>query len=323
MSWPMRFQIYEEYVEKREVLTGLVSDFQRFSIHDGPGIRTIVFLSGCPLHCVWCQNPETIAPRPEIMLIPNNCIGCGSCEEVCPNHCISRDANGKVHSIDRDRCALPECGKCQRVCYANAINISGRYLTVSEIMNEVEKDRQFFERTGGGVTFSGGEPLAQPKFLLELAREAKLRKLHTAIETSGYAKWAVFRPILGFLDIVLYDLKLMNSEEHRRHTGVPNIIILENLRRIDQLGIPIRVRLPLLPGVNDSIENTRATAAFAASLANLEALDILPYHRMGEPKWGQLGQPYKLHGVEPHKKEKLDEMVAIAQEYGIEVTLGG
>jgi len=301
----------------------LVSDFQRFSIHDGPGIRTIVFLKSCPLRCVWCQNPETITPRPEIMLIPNNCIGCGKCVEVCPNNCITYDSSGVVQSIDRDRCALPECGKCQIVCYANAINISGRFLTVSEVMDEVERDREFFKRTGGGITFSGGEPLAQPKFLFELAREAKLRKLHTAIETCGYANWETFRPILAFMDMVLYDLKLMDSEEHRRQTGVTNNIILKNLQRIDQLGIPIRVRMPLVPGLNDSPENIRATAAFAASLANLQAIDILPYHRIGEPKWGQLDRSYNLHGIAPHTKEQLDNLVAIAREYGIEVTVGG
>ena len=167
--------------------TGLVSDFQRFSIHDGPGIRTIVFLKGCPLHCAWCQNPETLSHLPEIMLVPNNCIGCGKCLKACPNDCISH-TDGHVDAIDRERCALPECGKCQNVCYANAINICGRYLTVADVMDEVERDKEFYFRTGGGVTFSGGEPFAQPRFLERLAREAKKRKLHAAVETCGHCE---------------------------------------------------------------------------------------------------------------------------------------
>lgn len=323
MSWSRQFQIYDESIEKRKELTGLVSDIQRFAIHDGPGIRTIVFLKGCPLHCVWCQNPETIAPRPEIMLIPNNCIGCGKCLEVCPNGSITFDSTGVVHINDRDRCLLPACGKCQEICYANAINISGRYLTVSEVIDEVERDREFFERTGGGVTFSGGEPLAQPHFLRELAEAAKLKKLHTAIETCGYAHWESVQPIFEFMDLVLYDLKLMDSEDHRRHTGVPNQSILENLQHIDLMGIPIRIRLPLVPGLNDTSKNIRMTAAFAASLANLEALDILPYHRIGESKWGQLGRSYKLHDVVPHTVDQVLGLANIALEYGIKVTVGG
>ena len=322
MTLPMQFQIYADNSGKRNERTGLVSDFQRFSIHDGPGIRTIVFFKGCPLHCAWCANPETITHRPEIMLIPHNCIGCGKCGEVCPKDCIEFDPCGAVHTNDRESCLLPACGKCQQICYANAINISGRYLTVPEVMAEVERDREFFQRTGG-VTFSGGEPLAQPQFLRELAQEAKLRKLHTAMETCGYAPWESVGPIFGFLDLVLYDLKHMDSEEHRRHTGVPNQVILENLKRIDQLGIPIRVRLPLVPGLNDSRENVRATAAFAASLRHLEALDVLPYHRIGEPKWRQLGRPYQLHGVVPHDRDRVHELADLAREFDIEVTVGG
>src|SRR5512137_1134946 len=182
MSWSRQFQLYDADGGARTELTGLVSDFQRFSIHDGPGIRTIVFLKGCPLHCVWCSNPETVSSRPEIMLIPHNCIGCGRCMKECPEDCI-HSADGRVDDVERDRCLLPACGKCQQVCYANAINISGRYLTVSEVLEVVERDREFYERTGGGVTFSGGEPFAQPAFLKEAAKEAKTGGLNTAVET--------------------------------------------------------------------------------------------------------------------------------------------
>jgi len=323
MSWAHEYLLYNPDAGKRREQTGLVSDFQRFSIHDGPGIRTIVFLKGCPLRCAWCANPETVDPRPEIMLIPHNCIGCGRCYEVCPTNCFSESEEGRISSIDRDRCLLPECGTCQHVCYANAINISGRYLTVAEIMDVVMQDREFYDRTGGGVTFSGGEPFAQPGFLLELARTAKTLKLHTAVETCGHVNWNMLSTVLGYLDYVLYDLKHMDPDRHLQGTGVGNQVILENLKRIAATGKPIRVRLPLIPGFNDSEKNIRATADFIAGFSNLEALDILPYHRMGEPKWGQLHQEYRLHGVTPPDKDRVYELADIARTYGIEVTVGG
>jgi len=322
MSWSHEYLLYDHSAGKRNELTGLVSDFQRFSIHDGPGIRTIVFLKGCPLHCTWCANPEAISARPEIMLIPHNCIGCGKCIEACPSKCFG-ESDGAVCSIDRDRCLLPECGKCQRVCYANAVNISGRYLTVEEVMDVVLRDREFYERTKGGITFSGGEPFAQPDFLLELARTAKVLKLHTAVETCGHVSWNIFDSVLDYLDIVLYDLKHMDPDRHLQGTGVNNRIILENAKRIDASGKPIRIRLPLIPEFNDSEENVRATAEFIKGFSNLEALDILPYHRMGEPKWGQLDREYQLHGVTPHSKDQIFRLADIARTYGIEVTVGG
>ncbi len=323
MTMPSQYQLYDADAGKQGEPTGLVSDFQRFSIHDGPGIRTIVFLKGCPLHCLWCQNPETLSLTPEIMLIPHNCIGCGKCAEVCPASCISFDTDRRVSAIDRGRCRLPECGECQKICYANAINISGRDLTASQVLEEMERDREFYERTGGGMTVSGGEPFAQPHFLTELLRAAKTGNLHTAVETCGQTQWSVISPILPFIDLFLYDIKHMDPEKHRRLTGVANQLILENLQRIDEYGTPFRVRLPLVPGLNDGVENVRATARFVAMLPHLEAMDILPYHRMGEPKWGQLDRSYALHSVRPHTKEQVFELADIAREYGIQVTVGG
>jgi pyruvate formate lyase activating enzyme len=320
VAWNSRYQLYDPDAKSREELTGLVFDFQRFSIHDGPGIRTLVFLKGCPLSCHWCANPESIGRDPEIMLIPDNCIDCRKCLDICPEGVI-REATDQKRVIDRNRCVM--CGECLRVCYANAINISGRYLTVSEVLAEVERDRKFYEQTGGGVTFSGGEPTSQPAFLAELARQAQERNLHTAIETCGYVKWDTLKSILKHIDLVMYDIKHMDTEEHRRLTDVPNELILDNLQRIATLGVPFRVRVPLIPGCNDSPENIRATVDFAAGLSNLEAFDILPYHRMGEPKWRQLDESYVLHEVSPHTREQVFELVDIAREYDIEVTVGG
>ena len=322
MGWAQQYLLYDPEAGNRTELTGLINDFQRFSIHDGPGIRTIVFMKGCPLHCSWCANPETISSRPEIMLIPHNCIGCGKCLQVCPVHCL-RESNERITTLDRNSCLLPSCSACQQVCYANAINISGRYMTVDEVMTEVMRDSEFYERTGGGVTFSGGEPFAQPGFLMELARSAKAGNLHTAVETCGYVSWNILSPILAFLDMVLFDIKHMDPEMHQQGTGANNQLILANLKRIAATGMPLRIRLPLVPGFNDSVENVRETASFIATFSNLEALDILPYHRMGEPKWGQLDQSYALHDVKPHTLEHLNEMADIAREYGIPVTIGG
>jgi pyruvate formate lyase activating enzyme len=323
MSWSKKFQLYNNKSSKNQAeLFGMVNDFQKFSINDGPGIRTIVFLKGCPLQCYWCSNPENVSSLPEIMYISHNCIGCGKCDEVCQQKSYHHDEG--IITFNREKCILPECdGICQHVCYANAINISGRHLTVGEVMEEVLRDREFYERTGGGVTFSGGEPFAQPHFLLELARAAKSLHLHTAIETCGFARWPVMDPILKYLDLVFYDLKHMNSETHLKGTGVNNELILDNLKRIDATGTPVRVRLPLIPGFNDSERNIRETSSFISGLSNLEALDILPYHRMGEPKWDQLDRAYKLNGVTPHDKEKVSELADIARTYGIDVTIGG
>jgi len=322
MTLRKRFQIFDPLAKESETLTGLVSDFQRFSIHDGPGIRTIVFFKGCPLHCLWCQNPENIGFQPELLYIDNNCIQCHNCVAACPNHCISI-VEGQGIAIDKVRCSLSECGKCQHMCYANAINIGGRYLTVSEVMDEVDLDREFYDRSGGGVTFSGGEPFSQPRFLEALALEAKERGLRTAVETCGQARWDIMQPILRHMDLVLYDVKHMDPETHQRLTGVTNGRILENLLKIDAMGIPLRIRLPLIPGLNDTPENLQETVSFAAQLSNLVALDVLPYHRMGEPKWSQLGQDYPLHGLVPHTKDQVLQLVEAMKICPVPITIGG
>jgi len=322
MSWTQKHLVYNAEVRKGKELTGLVSDIQLFSIHDGPGIRTTVFLKGCPLRCAWCANPETMSSGPEIMHIPRNCIGCGKCILACPACCIRGGKEGEVE-LDRGNCLLPDCSACQNVCYSNAINISGRYLRVDEVMETVMRDREFYERTGGGVTFSGGEPFAQPRFLLELARAAKERLLHTAVETCAHVPWKTMEGILPFLDMVLMDIKHMDAGQHLRGTGRDNRLILENLSRLDTLGIPLRIRLPLVPGFNDGEENIRATASHVASLRNLHGLDILPYHRMGEPKWHHLEREYTLHGVVTPGAGDVYALADIAREYGFDVTIGG
>jgi len=322
MTLRKKFQLYRPRATENREPTGVVTYFQRFSIHDGPGIRTIVFFKGCPLHCLWCQNPENIHPRPELMYIDSNCIRCHQCVAACPEGCLEPGAGDGIR-LNRDCCLLPECGACQHACYANALNICGRYLTVSEVMEEVELDREFYERSSGGVTFSGGEPFAQPDFLAALAREAKARGLHTAVETCGQAAWEAMEPALDWLDLVLCDIKHMDPAVHERLTGRPNTRILDNLRAMDARGLPIRLRLPLIPGLNDSEDNLRATGELAVTLRHLVALDVLPYHRMGEPKWRQLGRDYALHGLAPHNKATVEGLTAVLRDFPLAVTIGG
>lgn len=320
ITWSERQKHYNPADQHQDELVGLVFDIQRFSVHDGPGIRTTVFLKGCPLRCVWCQNPESMLGKPEITFVASNCIDCKRCLEVCPEEAIRVPATGG-RVINRTKCTF--CGECIETCYAGALNIIGRYLTVAQVMAEIERDRSFYLNSGGGVTFSGGEPTAQPEFLLEICRAAQACRLHTTLDTCCYVSWKVFQPILRHVDLVLCDIKHMDSAEHRRLTGVPNGLILDNIRRIAAMGLPIYIRTPLVPGCNDSEENIAATAAFIATLPNVKRFDILPYHRLGEPKWRQLERRYDLHDVPPPNREHVFALADMARKYQVDVHVGG
>lgn len=307
---------------REEGLTGLVFDLQKFATHDGGGIRTLIFLKGCPLQCLWCSNPESLAPQPEINFVANNCIGCGKCQNICPQDAIRHGETDQASPrVDQNLCTL--CGQCAKFCYAGAINILGRYVTVRELMEMVESDRQFYAESGGGITFSGGEPLAQPEFLKSALKEARSRGIHTAIETSSFASWEVYAPILEHVDLVLTDIKHMDDEEHKKVAGVSNRLILENMRKISNLGIPLRIRLPLIPGINDTVSNLEATADFVEKLDTVQSLDILPYHRLGEMKWGQLGCSYPLEGLEPPTLEQVTERTSCLQDRCFKISIGG
>lgn len=320
MNWKQRQHSFSLADRDRPGPTGLVFDIQRFAVHDGGGIRTLVFLKGCPLRCRWCQNPESMNPSPEIMRIAHTCISCVKCMALCPKNAIRFAENGTV-VIDRDACDL--CGECVATCYAGSMTIVGRYLTPGEVMDEVCRDQKFYTVSGGGVTFSGGEPTLQLDFLHACLREAKARGLHTAIETCGHAPWTSFAALLGDVDLFLCDIKHMDSERHRELTGVSNERILENIERLSQAGAAVRLRLPLIPGANDSEANVTATARFAAGLPHLQGFDILPYHRLGESKWRQLDRPYPMTGVAPHTREEVLARAALAEEYVATVGIGG
>lgn len=299
-------------------MTGLITDIKKFAVHDGPGIRTTVFLKGCPLRCLWCHNPETQAAEPTIVYYKHNCIGCGRCIDACPNDALSMGENGI--EIDRSRCQV--CGACVQACPARALERIGREVTVGEVMAEVEKDRPFYENSGGGLTISGGEPLAQPKFvqaLLEAAREAGI---HTCLDTCGYASWSLYEKVLPLTDLVLFDLKSLDARGHRRGTGRSNSLILQNLDSLTQNGMAVMVRTPVVPDFNDTLEDVGNIADFLTRLENVPPLELLPFHQMGKAKFERLGMPYPMDGVEPPADELMRELAQTAHEHGVDCHIG-
>lgn len=298
---------------------GVVFDLKRYALHDGPGIRTTVFFKGCPLRCWWCHNPESQVLAPELMFQKSRCTGCGDCLVACREGALSL-AGGEL-LIARDRCT--RCGACAAACQAEALMMSGREMTVAEVMAELERDSLFYDESGGGVTFSGGEPLMQPEFLESLLRACRARGFHTALDTSGYAPWATLARVSEHVSLFLYDLKLMDDRKHREFTGVSNELILANLHELARRGSAIVVRLPLIPGVNDGLEDLRRTGEFVASLARPCPVNILPYHRAGIAKYAKLGRAYPLPEVQPPTGERLREVAAALAEFGLEVLIGG
>jgi len=293
------------------IVMGKIFNIQKFCIHDGTGIRTIVFFKGCPLRCAWCSNPESISPDPQLLVTLNRCIKCNKCIDVCKNKAISIK-NGKIY-IDRIKCDL--CGFCVEVCPTGALEITGKDFTVAEILKEVLKDVEFYNLSNGGVTFSGGEPLYQPHFVYDLASAIKSNYLNLAIETTGYAKWHNAKPILIQADEILYDIKMMDSEKHYKFTGVQNKLILENAEKSSKLGVKMTIRVPLIGGVNDSEENIRDTANFTANIG-VKKLHILPYHKFGEKKYEKLGRKMNTDFYRPEDKW-INELLNIIRSYGI------
>jgi pyruvate formate lyase activating enzyme len=299
---------------------GLVFDIKKFAVHDGPGIRTTVFLKGCPLHCWWCHNPESIKREKELVLFENKCIGCGECFKVCPNeaHEILPDGERVYH---KERCIL--CGKCVDICYAEALVMEGKEMTVEEVMVELRKDIPFYENSNGGITLSGGEPMFQHEFALAILKQCKAEGLHTAIDTSGQVSWGVYERILPYVDLVLYDFKHIDAAAHKKYTGVSNELILDNLVKMSEYGVPIEIRIPIIPGINDSKKDVVSAAMFLSTLENITWVELLPYHRLGESKYSRLGEEYKLDGLETPSKEQMNEIAEWIRSYGLEVHVGG
>lgn len=298
---------------------GLIFDIKRYSINDGPGIRTTVFLKGCPLRCPWCHNPEGRSASPEIMVRPVRCLEeCSECLAACLEKALSKQ--GPVPALDRSRCTV--CGECAEICPTQALEIVGRRMTSVELMSEIEKDRVFYEESGGGVTFSGGEPLAQPEFLEEVLGLCRKTDIHTAIDTCGFAPPEVLERITAKADLFLFDLKTMDEHQHLVFTGESNRLILENLQRLAEAGKKTVVRIPLVSGFNDDPGNIRRTASFLQALDGLGEISLLPYHKLGREKSRGIDKENSWREFTALNEETLKKIQADLESQGFRVTQG-
>jgi glycyl-radical enzyme activating protein len=297
-------------------IRGRIFEIQRFSIHDGPGIRTTVFLKGCPLKCAWCHNPEGISPALQLSFLPDKCIGCGYCLRAC-RHGGHRLVDGK-HVLDRAPCEV--CGACAAECYAGALELVGRDVTVGDVLDEVLRDQPFYETSGGGLTLSGGEPLAQIQFTEALLAAAKDHGLHCCMETCGLAPWERLQRVLPQVDLFLYDIKDLDPARHQAHTGVPNDQILANVRALHAAGAALRLRVPLIPSYNDQEDNLAGLAQLALALPGIEGVELMPYHRLGAGKHYRLGTENPLEEAPPGDAHvRLNEWIDALAARGVKV----
>ena len=300
-------------------ISGTIFDIKKFSLHDGPGIRTTIFFKGCPLRCLWCHNPEGISRQSEIHFWEKRCISCYECVEACAYKALSFSDGKRIH-LTR---LCQGCGNCADVCPTEATELVGTKVTISDLMREIEKDVIYFDESGGGVTISGGEPLLQIDFLEALLTACFDLGIKTAVDTSGHIPFESLRRIQPFTDIFLYDVKLMDSDKHLKFTGVPNKLILENLKNLTKTGAKVIPRMPIIPGINDSDENLQATGRFLESLGSIQEIDILPYHNTAINKYLRMVNSYPLPEVKTPSDERMLEIARHLEIYGLEVKIGG
>ena len=298
----------------------LIFDIKRYAINDGPGIRVVVFFKGCNLHCAWCHNPESISPMVQKMYSPAKCIGCGSCVSVCPENALTLTSKGI--RTDNSLCIL--CGKCAEVCPTKAIEMSGKQMSVAEVMDIIEKERVFFDQSGGGVTFSGGEPLLHSKLLIPLLDECKQRGIHTAVDTAGNVNTEVILEVAKRTNLFLFDLKMMDAELHRKWVGADNELIQQNLNAIAEVGAEIIIRIPVIAGVNDTVQNFEQTAKFISELSGTKiTVNLLPYHNIAEAKYAKLWGQSSFQRMSEPSKTVLSKALEIFAGFEIQATIGG
>jgi pyruvate formate lyase activating enzyme len=298
-------------------VANLVTNIQGYSIHDGPGIRTVVFFKGCGLACRWCSNPECISPQPETGFIKNLCTKCGRCADICPEKALVVQDNG-FPRIDHQKCT--GCGRCSEVCSYKALALYGKPLSPEEIFDTVARDKMFYDASSGGVTVSGGEALLQPEIVKRLFEKCRASGIKTCIETSGFASGAALKQVLPYTDHILFDLKIMDTEKHKQYTGQPSDVILANAKTAAESGVEMLFRMPLVPGVNDDENNIKETASFLRSVKK-NNIELMPYHRLGKGKYDSLGKKYPMGDLPPATTEKIDEVKKDFEKEGITCTV--
>lgn len=284
------------------MVSGTIFNIQRFSLHDGPGIRTTVFLKGCNLSCAWCHNPESFSPEPQLSVDTVRCTSCGTCGQVCKTGAHHIDAKTGVHTFDPKKCTL--CGACEKVCPAAAITRIGQTVTVDKVMETVLRDRVYYGRSGGGVTFSGGEATMQFDFLKELLRACRAEGIHTCIETNGILSAERLSALCELVDLFLVDFKLYDSALHLKYTGAPNELVLKSLALLSERKKDVILRCPIIPGVNDTEEHFAAIRALQEQYGNVLDAEIMPYHDIGAVKWKNIGKSYLMRDVKVPSKEQ-------------------
>jgi pyruvate formate lyase activating enzyme len=297
----------------------MVVDITRMTVHNGPGIRTLILFKGCPLHCIWCSTPESQKESPEIGFYPDRCIRCDDCLAACPRSAIA--VRGNTVAVDRELC--DNCGQCASVCYSGALKLFGQEYTIEKLVREILRDEVIYKHSGGGVTLSGGEPFFRPEFLLILLKELKRNNISCGIDTCGFTDRQHIKAILPYVDFFLWDIKHMKNEKHTEYTGVSNELILDNMRFVSRENISLYLRLPVIPGYNDSKDNLLDLCYFAKTLSSLVEIDLLPLHHLGKSRYVALGREYPIDGIPLIKEEILRSMKRLVESTGLTCNIIG